>query len=304
MSMTLAEIIQQACGELGIIVPTTIIGSQDPQTTQLLALLQRHGHDLCRQFEWQRLDKEYVFSTVAYNSTGDVLTGSAVIQNIPDTSLYSVGYGVFGNGVTPFSTIISIDSATQVTLNQPAQGTQVGAQLNFSQVAYPLPPDWLKQIPQTEWDRTNRWPLLGPKSPQEWQSYKSGIVYAGPRERFRIQDNAFQVNPPPPQTLTFAYEYISSYYVLAQDGTPKGKFTADNDTCIFDDSLMVAGLKLRWLNAKGLPNGQESGEYAALLNGIKAQDKSAPKLSMAPCYGSILLTTGNIQDGNWPGTAQ
>lgn len=299
--MNLLEIIQQTCLELGIGSPDLVVGSQDPQTNQLLALLQRHGHDLCRQFEWQRLDKQYLFTTVQYSLTGDITLGSPVITNIPSTAALTTNFGVFGSGILPFSDIVSIDSPTQVTMNQPAQATAVGEALSFSQVAYPLPPDWLKQIPQTEWDRTNRWPLLGPKSPQEWQSYESGIVYAGPRERFRIQDQAIQVNPPPPAPLTFSYEYISSYYVIGADGTAKPRFTADTDTTLFDDSLMIAGLKVRWLNAKGLPLTFEGSEYANLLSGLMAQDKSAPKLSLSPSYGDILLGYRNVQDGDWGG---
>src|SRR5690606_4519906 len=54
------------------------------------------------------------------------------------------------------------------------------------QKEYPLPDDWKKQIAQTEWDRTNRWPLIGPNNPQDWQSIKSGVVSVGPRIRYRL----------------------------------------------------------------------------------------------------------------------
>lgn len=299
MSQNLLEIIQQTCGELGIIVPTAIIGSTDPQTIQLLALLQRHGHDLCLNFEWQELNRQYLLNTVATISSGTVTAGSAVITNIPDTSTFTTNYGVYGDGIAPFSNVLSVDSTTQITMDQPAQTSGVLVTLQFSQVNYPLPADWLKQIPQTEWDRTNRWPLMGPKSPQEWQSYQSGVVYAGPRERFRIIGNAISITPPPPSALTFAYEYISSYYVTGIDSITKPKFTVDTDTCVFDDSLMVAGLKVRWLNAKGLPSDMEMREYSKLLEVLKAQNKSAPKLSLSPMVGDILLGYNNVQDGNW-----
>lgn len=300
--MNYLQLVQAVCQELGIQAPSQVIGSQDPQTVQFGALLQRHGRDLTRHFEWEQLNKEYLLTTVAINTTGTVTLGSLTVTGIPSTASLQVGYGVFGNGVMPFATIASVDTATQVTMNQPAQGTFAAGAMQFSQVAYPLPVDWLKQIPQTEWDRTNRWPLMGPKSPQEWQSYKSGIVYAGPRERFRIQGGAILVNPPPPAPLLFSYEYISSYFVLAADGaTYKPQFTVDTDTCVFDDSLMIAGLKMRWLSAKGLPVQNEMAEYDALLEACKAQNKSAPKLSLSPQYGSVLLGYGNIPDGDWQG---
>lgn len=298
--MNLLQIVQQVCNELGINAPSAVVSSQDPQIKQLYALLNRHGHDLCRRFEWQDLDKEYLLTTVAYQRVCTTVAGSAVVT-MPSTTGITTNFGADGPNMPPFVTVLSVDSATQVTLNQPATGSGAGLTINFAQVAYPLPTDWLKQIPQTEWDRTNRWPMMGPKSPQEWQSYKSGIVYAGPRERFRIQGGFFQINPPPPNGLTFAYEYISSAWVISASGVAQTSLLADTDNTVFDDSLMVVGLKMRWRSAKGLDFGSDLAEYNALLSGIMAQDKSAPVLSLAPVTGSILLSEANIQDGNWAG---
>lgn len=299
--MNLLQIVQQAYGELGLTpTPQAVMSSTDPQVVQMLALLQRHGRDLCRQFDWERLDKEFLITTVAVEQAGTTVNGSAVITGIPSTAGLSTSYQVAGVGIAPFAQILSVDSSTQVTMNQVAQASGTST-LTFAQTAYPLPSDWLKQIPQTEWDRTNRWPMLGPKSPQEWQSFKSGIVYAGPRERFRIQGNAFNVNPPPPNGLTFAFEYISNAWVTSVDGVSSTQYAADTDSAIFDDSLMVAGLKVRWKQAKGLDYTFDGQEYAELLQQIKAQDKSAPKLSLSPVAGSIYLSTANIPDGNWNG---
>jgi hypothetical protein len=188
-----------------------------------------------------------------------------------------------------------------VTMNLPATGSST-ASLVFGQVQYALPSDWSKQIPQTEWDRSNRWPLLGPQSAQDWQSFKSGIVYAGPRLRFRIQGNTLSINPPPAANRNLAFEYISNGWVLDSTGlVSKTKFTADTDTCVFDDSLMILGLKLKWLQTKGFQYDYAQKEYTDYLNVCKAQDKSAPKLSLAPASGTVLLTNRNIPDGGFPG---
>ncbi len=296
--MTLLTLIQQVCRELGINAPSAVVSSVDPQILQLYALLNRHGHDMSRQFEWERLNNEYLLTTVAVNVTGTTTLGSAVVT-MPSTTGITTNFGVQGLGIAPFALVQSVDSATQITMNMPATASG-SVPLTVAQVAYPLPSDWLRQIPQTEWDRSNRWPLLGPKSPQEWQSFKSGIVYAGPRERFRIQQGAFLVNPPPPNGLTFAYEYISNAWVIAAGGTYKADLSADTDTWVFDDSLLVSGLKMRWKQAKGLDFSFENAEYSQLLRGLMAQDKSAPRLSLSPTYGEVLLSTGNIPDGNWP----
>lgn len=298
--MTLLELIQQVTGELGISQPSVVASSTDPQIIQLLALLNRLGNDLTRQFDWERLNNEHIITAVAFSTTGDTVEGSTQITNIPDTSAMTDQFQLSGNWITEFSQIVSVDNGTTITMNMPATATQTGVTLQFAQVQYDLPADWMKQIPQTEWDRTNRWPLMGPNSPQDWQSFKSGIVYAGPRIRFRVLDRSITLNPMPSDGWVFAYEYISSYWAISSTGVRKAKFTADNDTSIWPDSLLITGLKSQWKAAKGLDGTFDLGEFRLLLDQCKAQDKSAAKLSLSPYSTTVLLTTANLPDGNFP----
>lgn len=298
--MTLLELVQQVCDELMIQRPQTVAGSTDPQIRQLLALLNRLGVDLSRQAQWQRLNREHILTTVAINQTGNTVAGSNVITGIPSTVGITPQFGVNGPGTTPFAQVTSV-GANQVTLNMPMTETLTGASFQFSQVAYDLPSDWLSEIPQTEWDRTNRWPLLGPQSPQDWQSFKSGIVYAGPRQRFRIQENQILINPPPPNGLLFSLEYISNGWVINSVNQRLPRFTNDTDTAIFPDSLLITGLKAQFKAAKGLDGTFDLAEFRVMLDTIKAQDKSAPKLSLSPQPGEVLLSVANLSDGNWPG---
>lgn len=296
--MNVLQLIQQVCDELAINRPTLVVGTTDPQIRQLWALLNRLGADLCRQFNWQRLNKEFIINTVASTRTATTTAGSAVVT-MADTTGLTTQYGVDGIGIVPFAQILSVDSPTQVTLTMAATASGTNP-LNFAQIAYNLPSDWLNQIPQTEWDRTNRWPLMGPQSPQDWQSFKSGIVYAGPRERFRILGNAVVLNPPPPGGLILAYEYISNAWVLSATGVPQSSYLADTDTAIFSDSLLITGLKAAWKNAKGLDGNFDLAEFRTLLEQNKAQDKSAPRISLSPYGSSVLLTMANVQDGAFP----
>jgi hypothetical protein len=296
--MNLLEITQQLCYEVGIAAPTQVTTSQDPQIQQIYALLNRFGRDLARQFVWQELDREHLITTATLVTTGDITAGSAVITSIPSTTGLTTDWGANFVGAVPFSQLVSVGVGT-VTLSQPSQATGVGVPITFGQVNYPLPSDWLRQIEQTEWDRTNRWPLNGPKSAQAWQNFKSGIVYAGPRLRFRIAGNTIQLNPPPGSESLLSMEYVSQNWVTALDGTTKEKYKLDSDSAVFDDSLMVEGLKLRWNKAKGFAYDEKA--YTDLLAVCQAQNKSAPSLSLAQGRSSVLLSTENIPDGNWPG---
>lgn len=68
MARTFLQLIQQAANEIGIPEPSQIIGSQDEQAKQLLALAQREGKDFSvmanKNGGWQALHSEYTFTTV------------------------------------------------------------------------------------------------------------------------------------------------------------------------------------------------------------------------------------------------
>jgi hypothetical protein len=296
---TLLQIIQDTCDELALSRPSVVISTTDPQVRQMTALLNRLGRDIVKQYEWQKLDKEYLVTTVQYTYTGTITAGSKVITGLSSTTGLTHQFTVLGEGIMPFAQIVTVDNPTQVTMDMAA--TQSGTvSLQFTQNEYTLPEDWDREVPQTEWNRTTRWPLLGPKSAQEWQTFKSGIVSAGPRQRFRILGNSLTINPSPPPGQMVSYEYISNAWVIGADGTYKTAFTADTDKNVFGDSLMITGLKTQWKQAKGLDFTFDLGEFRTLLEQAKAQDKSAAKMYLSQASGNILLTNRNIIDGSFP----
>lgn len=296
--MTLLELMTAVCDELALQRPTSVISSTDPQIRQLLALTQRLGRDLCKQFGWNKLDKEWLITTKAYTYTGTTTAGSAVITGLSSTTGLSNYFTILGDGIMPFAQVVSVDNSTQVTMDMPA--TESGTvTLQFNQNTFPFPSDYDHEVPQTEWNRSTRWNLQGPKSPQEWQIYKGGIVSVGPRQRFRIWNNALVINPSPPDGQSIALEYQSKAFVIGADNVSKSSFTADTDTCVFTDSLMITGQKVLWKQAKGLDFSFDIAEFKQMLEQCKSQDKSAPRLYLAQAKGSLLLTPYNIQDGYW-----
>lgn len=81
--------------------------------------------------------------------------------------------------------------------------------------SYAVPSDYDRYLTQTLWNRTQKWPLIGPLTPQEWQTYKSGLVTTLPRQRFRLKywgATQFFIDPTPTSSengQTIAFEYIS-----------------------------------------------------------------------------------------------
>jgi hypothetical protein len=233
---TMLQLVQQATGELGLAVPTQVAGSTAQDTIQQLALLNAVGYDLLREpaFNWQALTTEYRFTSLWTQQTGTVTNGSAVITNIPSTAGIVAGtYMVTGTGINQDTYVQSVDSSTQVTLTQPATASGTGIQLTFAKTKYAFPADYQRIVDRTQWDKSKHWEMLGPESPQQWQWLKSGYIATGPRIRWRILGNTFQIWPGVSTSEYLGFEYVSKYWVTDAGGTSKGSFTADTDTCAF-----------------------------------------------------------------------
>jgi hypothetical protein len=65
------------------------------------------------------------------STTGDTTNTSAVVVNVPDTSILHVGMGVDGTGIAAETSILSIDSATQITLSKAATATNTAVALTL-----------------------------------------------------------------------------------------------------------------------------------------------------------------------------
>ena len=303
MAYNLLQLVDQVSGELGLSQPAAVIGSTNNQTVQLLALAQRLGKDLVREYEWQRLVKAYVLQTTAgISTTGTITAGSKVITSMGTTTGLEAGNVVTGTGQAPYAEILSVDSATQVTLNTPVATSTAAVSMTFAKQDYAMPTDFDRMISDTNWDRTNHWRNLGTKTSQEWQWLQGGIISVGPRERYRIYNNRLRIFQALTSIYTFAFEYVSNYWVMSSGATAgdKGAFTADTDTTIFPDDLMLAGLKFYFLKAKKLDYSVELGEFMRALSYTKAQDVPVPAQSLAPIGMNPLVGPWSVQDGNWP----
>ena len=298
--MNLLQLVQTTCAELGIPQPNAVASSTDPQIAQIYALMNKVGNDVITNDNWEGLDKEYRFNTVVKSVTGDTALNSAVVQNISSTAGIVAGtFMCTGLNVPSDTYVLSVDSATQVTLSNPASGTSIGITLVFAQTKYALPSDYDHQLNRTQWDKTNHWELLGPKSPQEWQYLKSGIVSTGPRMRYRILGGYFQLWPPSPTQSRLGFEYLSNAWVTSAAGIGKTQFSADNDTCNFRDRTMICGAKFEFFTIKGFDTTSLSRDYYIQLNKEMALDRGAPTLSLAPSGPPQFISPGSVPDSGF-----
>lgn len=133
---------------------------------------------------------------------------------------------------------------------------------------------------ETIWDRTTRLPVCGPLDSKEWQALKAYVV-TGPRYRYRIRGGKFLVNPSPPVSESWYFEYVSQYWILGADGTTyKQYFTLDTDTMLLPETLLLQGLRWRWKKEKGLDYAEDFRTYEMQVKDALGRDGSKPTLDM------------------------
>jgi len=293
---TMLQLVTQVTNELGVSTPANVAGNTNQDVIQILALMNASGYELVAKGDWRRTTKQHLFTTSFTNTTGDVALDSYTITNIPSTAGLDTTYQVTGNGLGNAVYIVSVDSANQVTVNQPATGTYAGADLCFMKVQYPLPADYSSTIPRTHWDKAKHWEMLGPTDAQQWEWLLSGYISTGPRIRWRLLGNTFQIWPGVSTNELLGYEYRSYAWAESASGVAKNSFTEDSDTCIYPDRLMVLMTKLKYFEAKGFDTTAMYRNYMTELETVLAQDMSAANLSFAPRPGTVLIGYDNIPD--------
>lgn len=299
---------------MGLPVPQAVAGATDQQTQQLFGLANAVGDDLLSRGEWTALQTQAIINVEAPTvTTGWVVENSASIVNVLSFPAGDVSnFVISGPGIQTASRVVSnVEqpplAGTTVTMDMQATATQQFAPLVIARDTYAVPADFQTFINRTQWDRTNHWELRGPMSPQEAQWVMSGIVTTGPRRRFRQVgrgNDVFRIWPPPTATdapATFAYEYLSSYWAQDSAGTPQSGFVLDTDTCVFDDRVMIAGIKFNFFAVKGFDATRFERDYNVLVQTAMGRDGGAQTLDMARRRWPIFISPASVQDGFFPG---
>jgi hypothetical protein len=304
--------VQAAQAELGLPQSSTVINNTDPTTVQMFNLTNRALDTLRRMNRWTVLQFEYnLVVNVPIITTGDVTQNSAVITNIPSTTGISANsFMISGNGIPQAARVQSVDSGTQVTLDMEVTGgTTAGMDITFAQDTYQMPVgfDWFNN--RTMWDRTNRWELLGPDSPQMDQWHRSGIVATGPRRHFRKIGpyvNQFRIWPQPVEIvnpLQLVFEYLSIAAVAVNGSTTSFAqyFAHDDDQPLLDDQAVTMALKWLFWQVKGFNYADMKNDWIDYVDKLIARDGAAATLQLNKRMNPIFISPANVQDGFFPG---
>ena len=293
------QLVQQVTNELGVPTPNVVAGNTNQDVVQILALMNASGYELLRKSDWRKLTKPYSFFTSYTTTTGTYNTTTRTITGIPSTAGLDTTYMVVGTGFPNATFIESVDSSTQVTTSQYSTSDVTNGTVYFQKVKYALPSDYDAIVPRTMWDKSKHWEMLGPEDAQQWEWLLSGYISTGPRIRWRLYGDYFQIWPGLSTAEYLGFEYRSKGWALSASGDVKNSFTADSDTCIFPDRVMVLSTKLKYFQAKGFDTTALYRDYLTELETSMAQDTSAANLSFAPRPGNILIGYDNIPDSGY-----
>jgi hypothetical protein len=296
MSYNLLQLVQQVTAELNLAVPTYVAGNTSQDVQQILALMNRAGYDLVKEYDWQALEIEYRFYTTAVTTTCDTTNGTYILGNIPSTVGLDSTYSIVGTNVPQDTYVDQVIDAHTITTTQLSSATSIGGSVTFSKTIYDLPPDYETITDNTHWDKTKHWQMLGPVDAQQWQWLKSGYISTGPRVRWRILGGEFQIWPPYNTQEYLGFEYRSRGFVKDATGQVKNSFTADTDTTVLDDTIIVLATKLKYFQIKSFDTTALQQDYQRYLSVAKANDKGSATLSFAPQPSAVLIGWANIPD--------
>jgi hypothetical protein len=187
---------------------------------------------------------------------------------------------------------------------RPAEGWQaMQLQATFTTVAAEtqttveaVAPNYKYIINNTIWNRSQRRPVFGPLTPQQWQA-QQGWFSTGPYSQYRIQGGNINFIPAPAAGEECYFEYATKAWVT--DGaTTYTQFTADGQTSLLDEELLRLGLLYRWKQAKGLDYSENKVEYEDRVN--QAISRDTPKAILNMSRNANRLPYLLIQDGNFP----
>jgi hypothetical protein len=169
---------------------------------------------------------------------------------------------------------------------------------------YNLPADFGYIIDQTGWDPTNRLPLGGPVTPQNWAYLvNTGLSTSTIYVTFKLDQMQFQILPQPPpvgQTLTF--QYVSRWWVAvtaAPTVPAQDSVLLSTDVVLYEPILIQKLLKLRFLEAKGFDTTSAANQFINMFNSFTGKDQAAQTMNMARMRVFPYLGWRNIPETNY-----
>lgn len=153
-------------------------------------------------------------------------------------------------------------------------------------------------VDQTFWDQDLRQPIIGPVTPQEWQSDLSYAV-VGPPYKFIVQADLLKVGPTAIASgHTMVFNYITKNWAQSSTGTGLSKFAADTDVLRIPQELFKLSLIWRWKQQKGLAYAEDMETAEEQIERYTGQNAGRRVLFIGGM--GIYYLAENVPLGDWP----
>lgn len=167
--------------------------------------------------------------------------------------------------------------------------------------AYALPSDFYASTLDTFWDQANKWKVAPALTDSRMNELLYGYATFSNRTFYRVfgRPNSDQITlyPTPSDTHTLTFDYLSKDWIL-HSSTWQETISGDTDTTLFDDDLLILGLKGRLYREKGWEWQSYDAEFKSRIEQAQARFQGSLKGIMFPMY-SFDGYFPNIADGNF-----
>lgn len=150
---------------------------------------------------------------------------------------------------------------------------------------------------ETMWNRSQRRPVFGPKSPAEWQNLKARFT-TGPWIQYTLRGNQILFLPIPAAGQSVFFEWSSKYWCTDLTGViGQTDMLVDTDIPKLSDRLLKLGLEWRFKKENHLEYEEDFNAYEAAVNDAITRDGGKPTLNlqgaMRDFYPGVLVPAGN-----------
>jgi len=302
---TIKSILQQFCYRLNLPAPSSFVGVTSPTEQQYLSLFRFIGDNLRnRPYNWPQLKRGYTFTTLTgirkYQLPGDfyrILESAQwdTTNNWPMRGPVSD----FNFAVREFA-VVSLQTRKAFRL--------IGAtNYLYNTAPYSQRSAGVFEIDPVGANNTDEL-FMGYLScnwvyPRDWvasTSYSLGDIRAGDGFIYRVTTAGVSGTTRPKVTSgtvtdgTVVWQYYSEPYSASPDNAALN----DSDQCLFDDDLMIEGMRWAYLRSKQLNYQQERADWEQQLKSAFARFNGPIRINMADEFGDF-QDWPNIPSGSW-----
>lgn len=162
---------------------------------------------------------------------------------------------------------------TEKTFTSLAQESQTGA----------IPADFDRFVFETIFNRSRDRRVIGPLTVEQWQGQKA-LSASILTDAFRVRGDAILLTPVPPAGDTYAYEYVSKYWVDTDsdgDGDSATWTNDSTDTALISEDIIGLGVEWRYLKSIGMDYAEAHRTYEMQVEQAIARDGGARTISFS-----------------------